>query len=235
MPSDTNFNEICYLARYPDLVTMYQDADGSWHYGNPSNRTKKQLHDPGNAFWHWQNFGIAEGRVPGCDLPGTIYSALFNSAAYLARYPDVRGTALINSKYASNPELHYQTIGIGQGRHPGYEVITSATFSGVVSPGTTTNVPDDPTLLNNAPGDGTVLPSLNPTDPVVTTPPAGTIDPTTGLPVVVDPVTGLPVTSTTTTTGTGISAWITANPMEAVAIGLGLLLILTKKKHKNRA
>lgn len=227
MPSSSDFNAICYLNRYPDLKTMYQDKDGSWKYGKPSNRPIKNLTEGTNAFWHWQNFGMAEGRVSGCDLPGTVYSNEFNAAAYLARYPDVKGYGLTGqvSQWATNPEGHYQTIGIVQNRMPGYEILTPGQpVTGMVSPGTTTTIPDDPTQ-NLTPGDGTILPALNPTDPS-----GGT----NLLPAAVLPDATPTGTAIVPAPATGVMAWIEANPMEAAAIGIGLFLILTKKK-KNRA
>jgi hypothetical protein len=128
MPSSTDFNAICYVARYPDV--------------------KKTGIDP---FQHWQKYGLSEGRVCGCDLPGTIYSAKFNSSAYLSRYPDI----LQSSIWKSNPIGHYQAYGIYEGRHPGYEILSTTSPIGMVSPGTTTTTPDDITI-NQAPGDNQV-------------------------------------------------------------------------------
>lgn len=202
MPADSTFDQVAYLARYPDLRIngwMYKSADGSWKYGNPSNRETKNLSQPANTFWHWQNFGLAEGRVCGADLPGTVYSATFSPAAYLARYPDVRGTSILNSSWASNPEGHYRQIGLAQGRHPGYEIIYSNSPQGMTSPGTTTFAPD----------------------PVEITPGAGDL-------ITTPPVTS----TTTSTSSTDITAWVTANPMIILAAGAALLLLLSKPKHK---
>ena len=209
MPSGTDFNAICYLNRYPDLKTgwMYLSASGNWAYGKPTNRQLKEISQ--NAFWHWQNFGMKEGRVCGCDLPGTVYSANFNAQAYLARYFDVRiGINTLTGKptgFNINPELHYQTIGIFEGRHPGFEIITSNSPQGMVSPGTTTPIEDNP-QNNVTPGDGTVLNPILPDTGTDTIP----IDTT-----VID----------TSNTGASQNSWF-------IAGGLALLLLLTNKKRK---
>lgn len=211
MPADQNFNQVCYLARYPDLANngwMYLSNDGTWKYGNPRNRQTKNLAQGANTFWHWQNFGMGEGRVCGCDLPGTTYSNEFNAAAYLARYPDVRGTSIMASQYANNPELHYQTIGILQGRHPGFEILSANSPAGMVSPGTTTQAPDTPIL---SPGDGTVI-----------TAPDGTISTDTSTPVIA------------TDNTSDISTWIAANPLLVAGIVAGVLLLMHHKKPKTK-
>lgn len=213
MPANLQFNEMCYLARYPDLSNngwMYKSSDGTWKYGNPSHRETRRLTDTGNAFWHWQNFGLAEGRVCGCDLPGTNYSNEFNSAAYLARYPDVRGTAILNSAFSGNPLGHYQTIGILQGRHPGFEILTSASPVGMVSPGTTTLIMDNP-KDNQAPGDGEII----------LPPPVGGGD-DAAPPVLND------------NQPADISTWIAANPAIVAAAAGVLILLLSKKKKRKR-
>ena len=223
MPSGTDFNAICYLARYPDLKDgyMFLSASGNWQYGKPTNRQLKKLSD--NLFWHWQNFGMAEGRVSGCDLPGTIYSANFNASAYLARYPDIRlGINTLTGKptgFNVNPQLHYQTIGIYEGRHPGFEIVTSNSPTGMVSPGTTTAIEDNP-QTNVTSGDNTVLQPIASTSPsgTTTTP---TIDPITGL--TIDPATGLPVV-TTPAPATSTNTWL-------IVGGIAALLLLTHK-HK---
>ena len=66
------------------------------------------------------------------------------------------------SGFNTNPELHYQTIGIFEGRHPGFEILTSNSPVGMVSPGTTTSIEDNP-ANNQTPGDNTVLPPVSPT------------------------------------------------------------------------
>jgi hypothetical protein len=212
MPSSENFNAICYLNRYPDLKTavMYFSADGTWKYGNASNRKLKKVSD--DPLWHWQNFGMAEGRVSGCDIAGTNYSNDFNAAAYMARYYDVRiGLDEVSGKpngWNLNPLGHYQQIGINQGRHPGFEIIKPSTPLGIVSPGTVISVPDDITTAP-VPGDNA--------------PP----------PVIIDTSMDTP---TTTTDKTGdVMTWITANPLIiAGAAAVILILIHESKKHKKR-
>jgi hypothetical protein len=242
MPSSNNFEPICYLNRYPDLkdAYMYLSANGHWQYGHPSNRQVKKISD--NLFWHWQNFGMAEGRVEGCDLPGTNYSANFNASAYKARYYDVRvGWDLVTGKYGGydvNPENHYQTIGIYQGRHPGFEILTSKSPIGMTSPGTTTTIVDNP-ATNQAPGDNTVLPAINPDTGNAINPKTGNeinpktgndinpitgndINPKTGLDV--DPVTGKDIPAGTGT-GSMSDTWL-------IVGGIAVILLLTKKKKK---
>ena len=212
MPSSENFNAICYLNRYPDLKTavMYWSADNVWKYGNPSNRRLKKISD--DPLWHWQNFGMAEGRVCGCDLAGTNYSNDFNSAAYMARYYDVRvgldeQTGKRNG-WNLNPLGHYQEIGINQGRHPGFEIIKPSTPIGIVSPGTVISVPDDITKAP-APGDNAPAPDLSNIDPTM---------------------------DTTNTNNGDFITWITANPIMTAAIAAGILIILHEaKKNKKRA
>lgn len=139
MPAGEIFNEICYIARYPDL------------------RQNLKI----NPLEHFQNFGMAEGRVGGCDLPGTIYSDKFDSVAYINRYPDLKGTWA-----QTNPLLHFQQYGSKEGRKPGFEIITETTPKGLVSPGTTIFVSDH--VDSNVPGDGKIpiIPG-NETPPVV--------------------------------------------------------------------
>jgi hypothetical protein len=210
MPASQDYNAICYAARYPDIRSgyIYAGTDGKWYY--QSNLVKdhvvqvKKLSD--NEFWHWENFGMAEGRVCGCDLPGTNYSNEFNAAAYLARYPDVR----VNPTWKNNPLGHYQQFGIYEGRHPGFEILTSASPVGMVSPGTTTMIADN-TDNNITPGDGSVV--LNPVDTIATG------DQT---PVITDNT-------------TDVSTWIAANPLLVAGIVAGALLIMhERKKHKTK-
>lgn len=155
MPSTANFDPQCYLKRYPDLRDystrkaepglpyierlgwMYQSKDGNWYYGRTDGRNLKRLQD--NLYWHWINFGQKEGRIPGCDLPGTYYSNEFDAQAYLARYPDVSGISYGNAAfnpYINNPQKHWFEVGQKQGRVPGYEILSSRDFTGEVAPGT---------------------------------------------------------------------------------------------------
>ena len=153
MPSSTEFNAECYIARYPDLQDrsiqrarrglpleeqfgwMYKSTDGKWHYGRTNNRKLKRIQD--DPYWHWINFGMSEGRVPGCDLPGTYYEPIFDAAAYIARYPDVSGKSYSGSKnpYINNPLGHWLEIGQKQGRKPGYELLNNEKYNGIVSVG----------------------------------------------------------------------------------------------------
>lgn len=155
MPSANSFNEQCYLQRYPDLSTrenkealarsgmplseqygwMFMSADGTWHYGRTSGRKLKRISD--DAYWHWLNFGQAEGRVSGCDLLPVHYSETFDPNAYVARYPDVSGRANWYNPFKSDPLQHYNMIGKAQGRIPGYEILFEDSPVGITSPGTT--------------------------------------------------------------------------------------------------
>lgn len=203
--SNPEYNELCYIARYPDIKNGYIFAgtDGVWYY--QSNLVKgwafqhKKLSD--NAFWHWQNFGMSEGRVCGCDLPGTQYSTDFNSGAYLARYADVR----ISPDWKNNPQGHYEKFGIYEGRVPGFEIITSLTSPGMASPGTTTQVLDNP-AINVVPGDSSIVT----TDPLA-------IDTTA---------------NTTVSAPASVSTWIAANPTLVAAIIAGVVIIASKKHKK---
>lgn len=193
MPSSVDFNALCYLARYPDV--------------------KKAGIDP---FQHWQKYGLQEGRVCGCDLPGTIYSANFNSSAYLSRYPDI----LQSSIWKNNPEGHYRAYGIFEGRHPGYEILNASSPIGMVSPGTTTTIPDN-LSANQAPGDNTI--------PIVTDSGGNTIDPTTGQPAPV------PIDNNTNNSpATGQSSFVDfiKNNSTMVAAGAALLIILLHEGKK---
>ena len=209
MPAGQDYNESAYLQRYPDLATgwMYWSADNVWKYGKPSNRTLKKLSD--NLFWHWTNFGLKEGRVCGSDLPGTIYSAVFNAGAYVARYPDVTGVDEVTGKpnaYATNPQLHYNNIGMAQGRKPGYELLTANSPVGMTTPGTTTTVVDSTTIdaANKLNGDNAIaVNTLNP--PAITTP-------------------------VTTTTNNSVSTVISANPYILPALAVLAILIFSHKK-----
>ena len=61
MPSNQDYNEICYLNRYPDLkngIMFLSSVSNKWQYGDANNKPHKKLSD--NLFWHWQNFGMAE-------------------------------------------------------------------------------------------------------------------------------------------------------------------------------
>lgn len=202
MPSNQDFNGICYLARYNDLSNnpgwMWQSAvDGSWKYGKTTNRKLKKISD--DPFWHWQNFGMKEGRVCGCDLPGTIYSAEFNASAYLSRYYDVR----VDAQFKNNPLGHYQQYGIYEGRHPGFEILTSKSMTGMVSPGTTTMLID--TAGNNTtPGDGTIITNPNDIPPTTDAPPAGF----------------------------DIQTFVTQNPLIVAAAGGLVLILLHKKRKR---
>lgn len=127
MPSTTTFNAVCYMARYPDLRA-----------------SKQASKDP---LGHYNKWGRLEGRAPGCDLPGTVYSNTFDASAYLARYPDIRQ----NEPYASDPLSHWEKFGHGENRHPGYEIIipgqTPKLSDGFVSPGTV--LVQDPNLVQS--------------------------------------------------------------------------------------
>lgn len=177
MTSET-FNEVCYIARYPDLQDsstlppkpglpwteqkgwMYKSSDGTWHYGRTNNRELKKIQD--NAYWHWLNFGSKEGRVPGCDLSGTLYSENFDADAYQARYPDVAGKTFTSFGFKNNPLNHWLQIGKSEGRKPGYELVTASTLPGLASAGTTrivtvSEVAADQAAFdaeNKTPGDG---------------------------------------------------------------------------------
>ena len=208
--SNPEYNEICYIARYPDIKNGYIFAgtDGVWFYQSNLVKgwvvQKKKLSD--NAFWHWQNFGLAEGRVCGCDLPGTIYSNEFNAAAYLARYADVR----VSPDWRNNPLGHYQSSGIYEGRHPGFEILTSASQIGMVSPGTTTQIVDNP-ATNLTPGDQTII--VNPLDV---------------LPPDISPI--VDITATAPAPAASLSTWIAANPVLMAAIIAGAIIIIKQKK-----
>lgn len=212
MPASNEWNEICYKARYPDIRTgsIFAGTDGVWYY--QSNLVKghvkqtKKLSD--NAYWHWENFGMPEGRVSGCDLPGTNYSNEFNASAYLSRYPDVR----LSSQWHADPLGHYQKYGITEGRHPGFEILDSNSQQGMSSPGTTTTIADDPNK-NITPGDGSII--QNPNDPL-----AGDLTDTT---------------ITTTPASEDIGTWIAANPLIVAGGAALLLLIISKHKKKIRA
>lgn len=154
MPASTDFNAVCYLQRYPDLRDratqpakpglpleeqlgwMFWSADGVWKYGRTNNRKLFRIQD--DPLWHFENFGIKEGRIGGCDLPGTYYEPVFNAAAYIARYPDVSGVSYngVKNIYQNDPLGHYLHYGKAQGRIPGYEILTTKDFKGIVKPGT---------------------------------------------------------------------------------------------------
>ena len=223
------FNAQCYAARYPDLrlsSVMFYDTKGNFGFGANDNdafsmlasisgtffpQIKAHYNLPKDLLLQFQTFGMGENRMGGCDLPGTVYDTAFNSAPYLARYPDLRE----NPKWVTNPFLHYQTIGQSQGRVPGYEIVNENSQAGLSTPGTTIFVPLAQTTTaqsttqqnNNAPGDGTVVLNSN----------------------------GTPIDTTTPAAGSGIMEWIKNNEMLALGIGgVGILLVveLTKKKKK---
>jgi len=154
--TDSTFNQICYIARYPDLrinnPTFYRYKNYWYTSLQPKLgfAPKEQFKFSDNPLKHFQEIGMAEGRMGGCDLPGTIYSELFNSKPYILRYPDLKGTWAEN-----NPLLHYQEYGLKEGRVPGYEIINENTVQGLVTPGTT--IFQDEKKESNVPGDNTVI------------------------------------------------------------------------------
>lgn len=133
MPSNTEFDAACYLARYYDVRT--------------SEKWKN------NPYGHYKENGRNEGRAPGCDLPGTFYSPVFDGKAYLARYPDIRQS----DTWKNNPLGHYQRSGYKENRIPGYEIITPSSPLGFTTPGTTQFEQDQPEDLNKEPGDGQII------------------------------------------------------------------------------
>jgi hypothetical protein len=133
MPSSTEFDAACYLARYYDVRT-----------------SDKWKHNP---YGHYQENGRNEGRAPGCDLPGTYYSPVFDGKAYLARYPDIRQS----STWRNNPLGHYQKNGYLENRIPGVEIITPSSPLGFTTPGTTVFEQDLPADTNKEPGDGEII------------------------------------------------------------------------------
>src|SRR5574337_173738 len=218
MPYSTEFNAICYLNNYPDLRDkwMFMSTTGKWYYALSGNHPgKHQWKISDNPIKHWQEVGQAEGRVPGCLLPGSVFDTAFNGAAYLARYPDVRE----NATYSTNPLGHYNTYGIKEGRIPGYEFVTLdqlANTKGISSPGTTQiiNVPVSNTPPPKGTADINTIQDLNKVN--MQSPGDGTIIPTT------------PPPGTNPNVTTNILA---ANPL-LIAAGAGLLLILLLKKRK---
>ena len=153
MPYTNEFDAVCYIQNYPDLQDratmpaqpnlplkeqfgwMYKSTDGKWHYGRTNNRELKRIQD--NAYWHWINFGMKEGRVPGCKLECTLFSPTFNANAYKQRYPDVSGLSYGGSKnpYINNPLGHWLEVGSKEGRIPGVEYLSN-NCQGVSTPGT---------------------------------------------------------------------------------------------------
>ena len=104
------FNEACYLARYPDVVTGWV------------NKGQK-------AVDHWTRYGKAEGRKPGCDanspVPPTTPTTpttpqfdptVFNEACYLERYPDVVSGWVA---YGRKAQEHYERYGRAEKRIAG--------------------------------------------------------------------------------------------------------------------
>ena len=216
MPSSSEFDGQCYLSRYPDLRVnwMFRLTSGGWGYSSKGDHPGREQYRISTVpLKHWQEMGQHELRVPGCDLPGTVYSPNFNSAAYLARYWDVRNS----SNFGNNPLAHYQQFGMAEGRIPGYEIINELTpTGGVYSPGTTQFVPlavaettqQAEQNQHTHPGDNTVIvPDTTTTD------------------------TPAPAQQTS---GGGVVAWISGNPIEAAAIGAALLLVFYESKHKKR-
>lgn len=112
-PASTVFNEACYLARYPDVVTGWV------------NKGQK-------AIDHWTKYGKGEGRIPGCDGVVTTppptpvtppASTVFNEACYLERYPDVvTGWVAFGQKAID----HYNRYGKGEGRIAGCDQNSTA-------------------------------------------------------------------------------------------------------------
>lgn len=116
------FNEACYLKRYPDLKAGWTD---------------KGL----KAILHFTRHGYDEKRIPGCDkvvtpapvvvtppkpvtpvvVPVTTTSE-FNEACYLKRYPDV--VAAWTSKGLKAID-HYNIHGKKENRKPGCDVVTT--------------------------------------------------------------------------------------------------------------
>lgn len=210
MPSSPTFNAICYLARYPDLRQkwVFRLVDGGWGYsGSGNHKGREQYKISDNPAKHFNDIGRNEGRVGGCDLPGTMYSNEFNSAAYLARYPDIK----ISDTWATKPLQHYQTYGIDEGRIPGYELITKDSPIGETSPGTTLIVNSDQPEQAAAPGDDEVYSGIdNSTDDTMDAP-------------------------MNQSSGGDIMTWITANPIMTAAIAASVLIILHEiKKNKKR-
>jgi hypothetical protein len=140
----TVFNGLCYQARYPDL--------------------KKWI---GTPLEHWQQYGQQEGRIPGCDPPGTIYSDQFNAECYLENYPDVA------HNWFDSPLQHWIQHGMSEGRHPGCRILPpgAVAIQGSNTPQTanpsqtpSTGIPVIPYTDPNAiPIDTTVTPDLPPT------------------------------------------------------------------------
>lgn len=85
------FDEACYLARYPDVVSGWV------------NKGQK-------AIDHWNRYGQYEGRKPDCDP-----APAFNEACYLARYPDVV-TGWVNKGQKAID--HWNRYGKNEGRNP---------------------------------------------------------------------------------------------------------------------
>lgn len=180
MPSFTEFNANAYISRYPDLQYKYvcYSKDGTrWVSSNVSiEHARAMLRAirfklgitnildmagnnylmPQDAYKHYQDFGQKEGRAGGVDMPGTIYSNLFNGAAYLARYPDVSHgystsyPGILNT-FENDPYDHYLKIGKSQNRIPGYEILNESSPGGFSTPGTTKFVSVESGLGINTP------------------------------------------------------------------------------------
>lgn len=232
MPFSKDFNAICYLNNYPDLRKnwAFQSSHGGWLYSGSGNHPgKHQYKISSNPAKHWQDMGQSEGRVPGCMLPGTLFSPEFNGDAYLKRYPDVR----FSTTYGTNPLGHYNLYGINEGRIPGYELMTETQLNnttGVMTPGTVFIISDVTPLSGQGTGaasaTGAATANINDIQTKYaaqnTTPGDGTVQ--TGVPAVVPPVTSVtpaPTLSTNTI-------------MYLAGGGLLLFLLLFDKKKKKK-
>lgn len=230
MPYSTVFNAACYLANYPGLRRdwLFKLVDGNWTYSSSDNhKGRDQFKISDDPAKHWQVLGQLEGRVPGCMLPGTVFSPQFDGDAYLARYPDVRDPTF---GYSSDPQGHYLKYGQKEGRIPGYEIITQTALNnttGVFSPGTVLII-DDTTPTDSASGKVNLTDlqkdylaqTQGAGDETVIPPPPDTTD-TTNTPI------------DTTSQAFDLNTFITANPVLIAAIaGAIILLISTGKKRK---
>lgn len=118
MNTDPNvFDADCYLSRYEDVRLDSR-------YGKDPER-------------HWREHGQAEGRIPGCDPPGTVYPPGFNAYCYLLRYPDVR------QNWPGPAVDHYFQHGQAEGRIAGCDATTSSApvkdSGGTIGAGTATD------------------------------------------------------------------------------------------------
>lgn len=198
MPQSSTFNAACYTDRYPDIKQGWK----------------------GDPYQHYQLYGQAEGRVPGCDLAGTTYATEFNEAAYLARYPDVK---LLWKGAAID---HYKASGQQQGRKPGYEILTAEIPAGaMVSPGTTINkipvvTPTTPPPVTTPPatnGNGTTVDNL-------VTPKTGTSTVTDTVAAVKDAATQAAAKVTTEAKKMPVGVWIGLGVLALVAV-----IVIAKK------